>query len=109
MNQIENLKENIGRIKEKIWHLIEKHQFGLFLIIITTISLILRISLLDGVSGDYTIFLKGWFDELKANRWTTSIRARNRKLQCTIYDNISLVNIFTFTITIFNKNGIYNM
>lgn len=64
-------------VKEKIWEFIEKHQFLIFILIITIISLILRISLYHFDFGDYDMFLKPWFNELKENG---GLKALNRDI-----------------------------
>ena len=53
--------------KNKFWSFIEKNVYLIFFSIITTLSLLLRWKLLKYGGGDYDMFLKPWFDELKTN------------------------------------------
>lgn len=57
----------MSELREKIWHLIEKHQYVIFIVIITLLSLVIRINLFSYESGDYQMFLSPWFEELKEN------------------------------------------
>ena len=52
---------------KEIWKFIEKHSDILFFLIITIIAIIVRVMLIKHPSGDYDMFLKPWFDELKQN------------------------------------------
>ena len=51
----------------KIWDFIDKHHFLIYFIVITIFSIIVRYLLIKYHSGDYDMFLKPWFDELKIN------------------------------------------
>ena len=59
------MKNNKKSIEEKIWDFINKHANTIFFLIITILALIARIKLFKYPSGDYDMFLKPWFDELK--------------------------------------------
>lgn len=54
-------------LENKIWKYLDKHPYAIFFILITIFSLIIRILLIKYPSGDYDLFLKPWFDELKLN------------------------------------------
>ena len=54
-------------INKKFWNFIEKNYFKIFFIILTLLSLLIRIKLLKYPSGEYDMFLKPWFDNLKNN------------------------------------------
>lgn len=54
--------------KEKnniVWEFIDNHTNLVYLIIITILALMARYLLLEYCSGDYEMFLRQWFDELK--------------------------------------------
>ena len=53
------------KIEEDIWIFIEKNKILIFFIIITALSVFLRISLYGFTFGDYDMFLEPWFYELK--------------------------------------------
>lgn len=53
------------KISEKIWNFIDKNKIIIFLIIITILSLALRFSLFSYDFGDYDMFLKPWFEQIK--------------------------------------------
>jgi len=57
-------------MKDKFWKFIDKNLILIFFIIITIFSVVIRSYFMDYESGDYTIFLEGWFNELK-QRWRT--------------------------------------
>ena len=63
------MQKDNNKIKENtcIWNWIEKHSNVLFFLIITIIAIIIRILLIKYPSGDYNMFLKPWFNELKQN------------------------------------------
>ena len=63
------MQKDNNKIKENtcIWNWIEKHSNILFFLIITIIAIIIRILLIKYPSGDYNMFLKPWFNELKQN------------------------------------------
>ena len=52
-------------IEGKIWDFINNHTYLIFFIIITILALAVRYMLLKYPSGDYDMFLKPWFEELK--------------------------------------------
>ena len=56
----------IFTFEKKILEWLQKNITPLFLIFITFLSVIIRFSLLDGISGDLTGFLLPWFEEIKA-------------------------------------------
>ena len=58
-------KSNKLNIEDKIWKFVDSHIYLIFFIIITILSLFIRYQLLKYKSGDYDLFLKPWFDELK--------------------------------------------
>ena len=62
-------KENkyMLKLEKNIWEFIEKYKFIIFLVIITILSLVLRGTLYNYSYGDYDVFLKPWFNELKEN------------------------------------------
>jgi len=53
--------------KNIIWQFINNHTSFVYYMIITVIAIIVRLLLIERISGDYTIFLKPWFDTLKMN------------------------------------------
>ncbi len=53
-------------IEGKVWKFIDNHTYLMFFIIITILALAVRYMLLKYPSGDYDMFLKPWFEELKA-------------------------------------------
>ena len=55
------------KFEKRIWSFIEDNKFIVFLVIITILSIYLRVSMYSYYSGDYELFLKPWFDQLKAN------------------------------------------
>ena len=55
------------KLEKNIWNFVEKHKFIIFLIIVTILSIVIRINLYNYSYGDYELFLKPWFDELKDN------------------------------------------
>ena len=59
-------------MKDKFWKFIDKNLILIFFIIITIFSVVIRSYFMDFESGDYTLFLEGWFNELKERRWTIS-------------------------------------
>ena len=54
-------------IENKTWKYIEKHPYVILFILLTIFSLVIRIFLLKYPSGDYDMFLKPWFNDLKIN------------------------------------------
>lgn len=52
-------------IEDKIWHFVDQRTYLIYFISITIVSLLVRYLLLKYNSGDYDMFLKPWFDELK--------------------------------------------
>lgn len=55
------------KLEKKIWSFIDKNKLLIFFIIITLLSLFLRVKLYKNDFGDYDMFLKPWFEELKDN------------------------------------------
>lgn len=51
----------------KLWSFINKHIYFIIFFTMTILSLIIRLSLIEYTSGDYTNFLKPWFDNLVEN------------------------------------------
>ena len=51
--------------KDKIWSYIDQNKTIFLFVLVTIISILIRLLLLNFKSGDYTMFLKQWFDELK--------------------------------------------
>lgn len=52
-------------IQEVIWNFIDKHTNLVYLVLITTLSLVIRGLFMKYNSGDYDMFLKPWFNDLK--------------------------------------------
>ncbi len=52
--------------KNFIWDFIDKHTDFVYLLIVLLFAFIVRIILLKYVSGDYRLFLRPWFNELKS-------------------------------------------
>ena len=61
-------------IENKIWKFIDKHPYSLYFFLVTLFSLIVRIVLIKYPSGDYDMFLKPWFNELKINGGILALR-----------------------------------
>lgn len=59
-----NMKKKLD-IENKVWNFIDNHLYLIYFIIITLLSLLVRYLLIKYNSGDYDMFLKPWFDELK--------------------------------------------
>lgn len=55
------------KYEKKFINFCEKHYLLISFIIITLLSLLIRLFMLDFESRDYLIFLEGWFDYLKSN------------------------------------------
>lgn len=57
----------MAKKKEKnvIWEFVNEHPNLIYLIIITVLAIGVRMLLIEHNSGDYNMFLKPWFDELK--------------------------------------------
>ena len=53
--------------EDKLWKWIDNNHLFLFLVSITVIGVLIRLYLMSYQSGDYDMFLKPWFQELKAN------------------------------------------
>ncbi len=51
--------------KNFIWDFVDEHPNFVYFMIITLLALIIRIVVIEYKSGDYNLFLKPWFDELK--------------------------------------------
>ena len=54
-------------MSEKVWKFIDKNKIFIFFIIITVISIAIRLCGIENESGDYCQFLEPWFNELKDN------------------------------------------
>ena len=54
-------------LEDKIWDYIDKHIYGVYFLLITVFAIVIRMILMKYESGDYTMFLKPWFDELQIN------------------------------------------
>ena len=52
-------------MESKVWNFIDKHPYVIYFFLITLFSLLVRFLLIKYPSGDYDMFLKPWFDELK--------------------------------------------
>lgn len=55
------------KVERKLIEFFEKNYLTIAFVLITILSLIIRISMLNYESSDYISFLSGWFDYLKAN------------------------------------------
>ena len=58
-------KERKKTFEDKIWDYVNNHTHLICLILIALFSLIVRYFMIKYKSGDYGMFLKPWFDELK--------------------------------------------
>ena len=58
-------KSDSGKINNKIWNFVDKHTDIIYFSLIVIIAIIIRIIILKQSSGDYDLFLKPWFEELK--------------------------------------------
>ena len=58
-------KVDSGKINNKIWNFVDKHTDIIYFSLIVIIAIIIRIIILKQSSGDYDLFLKPWFEELK--------------------------------------------
>lgn len=61
-------------MSKKIWDLIDKHKNVLLFLIITTMSIYIRISLFKFESGDYVWCLEPWFYQLKDNGGLSALK-----------------------------------
>ena len=59
--------KKVRKIENKILDFIETHQVLFFLLFFTIAALLVRYCLFSVESGDFKVFLKPWFEELKAN------------------------------------------
>ena len=80
-------------IENKIWKYIEKHPYVILFILLTFFSLIIRIFLLKYTSGDYDMFLKPWFNDLKINGGLLAL-SRNIGNYTPIY--MTILSILTY-------------
>lgn len=55
------------KFEEKVINFCKKNYIYIFFIFATIFALLIRIKMLDYNNGDYSSFLKPWFDDLKAN------------------------------------------
>ena len=53
-------------LEGKIWEFVDNHTYFVFFALITFLAIVVRYLLIKYPSGDYDMFLKPWFDELKA-------------------------------------------
>ncbi len=81
------------KIEDKVFEYINKHKFIIFFIIITIISLLSRYYLLRYESGDYTIFLKEWFNEIKQ---FGGIKALNREIGDYNTPYLTIIAVLTY-------------
>ena len=58
-------KVDSGKINNKIWNFVDKHTDIIYFSLIVIIAIIIRIIIIKQSSGDYDLFLKPWFEELK--------------------------------------------
>ena len=58
-------KVDSGKNNNKIWNFVDKHTDIIYFSLIVIIAIIIRIIILKQSSGDYDLFLKPWFEELK--------------------------------------------
>lgn len=58
-------KEKKLNIENRIWDFIDKHTYLIYFGLITIVALLIRYLLIKYESGDYDMFLRPWFDELK--------------------------------------------
>ena len=58
-------KEKKLCIEDRIWNFIDEHTYFVYGFVITVLALVIRMLLVKYQSGDYDMFLKVWFDELK--------------------------------------------
>jgi len=61
-------------MKDKFWKFIDKNLIIIFFIIITIFSVGIRSYFMDFESGDYTLFLEDWFNELKSGGGLTALK-----------------------------------
>ena len=54
------------KVREKIWGFIDENKIFIFLVIITSFAIFLRLQMYTYTFGDYEMFLEPWFNELKA-------------------------------------------
>lgn len=59
------MQKKKGNVKNIIWDFIDNHTGFVYFVILTLLALIVRIVLIKYNSGDYDMFLRPWFDELK--------------------------------------------
>lgn len=57
--------EKLKKVEDKIFEFIDKYKFIIFFILITVLSLLVRIVSINFESMDYKNFLEPWFNELK--------------------------------------------
>ena len=58
-------KKESGKNNNVIWNFVDKHTDIIYFSLIVIIAIIIRIIILKQSSGDYDLFLKPWFEELK--------------------------------------------
>ena len=58
-------KEKKFSIENKIWDFIDEHTYLVYFILITIMALAIRCLLIKFESGDYDMFLRPWFNDLK--------------------------------------------
>ncbi len=62
-----SLNEKGKVIGDKVFPFLQKHDYIILLLVITVLSLFLRIKLLDRVTGDYSSFLSPWYNNIYTN------------------------------------------
>lgn len=70
-------KKDIINLEQKIWEFVDKNLLLIFFIIITFLSLFIRIKLINIESNDYLAFLSPWFDNLKENGGLSALKYYN--------------------------------
>ena len=58
-------KEKKLNIEDKIWNFVDNNTYFIYFVIITLLSIVIRYLLIEYPSGDYDMFLKPWFNDLK--------------------------------------------
>ena len=59
-------KNNKFDIESKIWDFVNEHTYFIYFVLITFLAFVVRYLLIKYPSGDYDMFLKPWFNDLKA-------------------------------------------
>ena len=53
-------------LEKTIWNFIDKHIYLIYFLLITVVAIVIRSLLIKYPSGDYDMFLKPWFNQLKS-------------------------------------------